>query len=90
MEKNNQMARHYESQLENLKLENARNRELVKSAFETKQKECDKLKEDNALLLEALKEISNAYDVYAPDLGITNGLMNKVELAIEKAESKNK
>lgn len=49
------MARHYESQFDNLKLENGRNREIVKAAFKNMQDNYDKLKEDNALLLEALK-----------------------------------
>lgn len=88
MENNNRMARHYENQFDNLKLENERNRKIVKSAFKTMQDNYDKLKEDNKILLEMLKELNNAYDAYATDLGITSGLMNKVYATIQKAESK--
>ncbi len=50
--------------------------------------EYDSLIEDNKRLLEVLKELDSAYDVYAPDLGITNGLMKKVDEAINKSENK--
>ena len=45
----NQIVRYYESQLENLQLENKRNRELVSSIF-------SKLQADNEVLLSIAKE----------------------------------
>lgn len=52
----NNITRYYESQIEKLKLENERNRILIKSIFEKMIKDNDKLKEDNVRLLSLIEK----------------------------------
>lgn len=92
MEKNI-MARHYESQFDNLKLENVRNREIVKAAFKNMQDNYDKLKEDNALLLDAIENLShwlnraaNSLEAFSNEKGGINALTPKLKWYAEKIE----
>lgn len=87
MEKYNAIARHYESKFDNLKLENGRNREIVKAAFKNMQDNYDKLKEDNALLIDALKEIIELFP-NEPKLPISHQVLDISKSALQKVENK--